>query len=107
MNRYLDTRAPWRSIKTDRNEAAATLHTAIKVINCLKMLLYPFLPFSAQRIHGYLGLDGTVENLSWDFDQLIDAIEAGNPLREPSPLYTKLDPQVVDDEVQRLGASVA
>ena len=107
VNRYLDTRAPWRSIKTDRNEAAATLHTAIKVINCLKMLLYPFLPFSAQRIHGYLGLDGTVENLSWDFDQLIDAIEAGNPLREPSPLYTKLDSQVVDDEVQRLGASVA
>ena len=107
VNRYLDTRAPWRSIKTDWNEAAATLHTAIKVINCLKMLLYPFLPFSAQRIHGYLGLDGTVENLSWDFDQLIDAIEAGNPLREPSPLYTKLDPQVVDDEVQRLGASVA
>ena len=107
VNRYLDTRAPWRSIKTDRNEAAATLHTVIKVINCLKMLLYPFLPFSAQRIHGYLGLDGTVENLSWDFDQLIDAIEAGNPLREPSPLYTKLDPQVVDDEVQRLGASVA
>ena len=107
VNRYLDTRAPWRSIKTDRNEAAATLQTAIKVINCLKMLLYPFLPFSAQRIHGYLGLDGTVENLSWDFDQLIDAIEAGNPLREPSPLYTKLDPQVVDDEVQRLGASVA
>ncbi len=107
VNRSLDTRAPWRSIKTDRNEAAATLHTAIKVINCLKMLLYPFLPFSAQRIHGYLGLDGTVENLSWDFDQLIDAIEAGNPLREPSPLYTKLDPQVVDDEVQRLGASVA
>ena len=107
VNRYLDTRAPWRSIKTDRNEAAATLHTAIKVINCLKMLLYPFLPFSAQRIHGYLGLDGTVENLSWDFNQLIDAIEAGNPLREPSPLYTKLNPQVVDDEVQRLGASVA
>jgi methionyl-tRNA synthetase len=107
VNRYLDTRAPWRSIKTDRDEAAATLHTAIKVINCLKMLVYPFLPFSAQRIHGYLGLDGTVENLSWDFDQLIDAIQPGKPLRQPSPLYIKLDPQVVDDEVQRLGASVA
>ena len=107
VNRYLDTRAPWRSIKTDRDEAAATLHTAIKVINCLKMLVYPFLPFSAQRIHEYLGLDGTVESLSWDFDQLIDAIKPGNPLCEPSPLYTKLDPQVVDDEVQRLGASVA
>jgi methionyl-tRNA synthetase len=71
------------------------------------MLLYPFLPFSAQRLHEYLGLEGTVESLSWDFDALIDAVQPGNPLRQPSPLYTKFDPQVVDDEVQRLGASVA
>jgi methionyl-tRNA synthetase len=77
------------------------------VINCLKMLLYPFLPFSAQRLHEFLGLDGTVESLSWDFDELVQAIQPGNPLRQPSPLYTKFDPQVVDDEVQRLGASVA
>ena len=107
VNRYLDARAPWHSIKTDRAAAAATLHTAITVINCLKMLLYPFLPFSAQRLHEFLGLDGTVEKQSWDFDTLIEEIEPGNPLRHPSPLYTKLDPQVVDDEVQRLGASVA
>ena len=107
VNRYLDTRAPWQSIKTDRPEAATTLYTAMTVINCLKMLLYPFLPFSAQRLHEFLGLDGTVESLSWDFDELVQAIQPGNPLRQPSPLYTKLDPQVVDDEVQRLGASVA
>ena len=107
VNRYLDARAPWQSIKTDRTEAATTLYTATTVINCLKMLLYPFLPFSAQRLHEYLGLEGTVESLSWDFDALIDAVQPGNPLRQPSPLYTKFDPQVVDDEVQRLGASVA
>ena len=107
VNRYLDTRAPWQSIKTDRAEAATTLHTAITVINCLKMLLYPFLPFSAQRLHEFLGLDGSVESLSWDFDELVQAIVPGNPLRQPSPLYTKLDLQVVDDEVQRLGVGVA
>jgi len=71
------------------------------------MMLYPFLPFSAQRLHEFLGLDGAVESLSWDFDELVQAIRPGNPLRQPSPLYTKFDPQVVDDEVQRLGASVA
>ena len=107
VNRYLDTRAPWQSIKTDRAEAATTLHTAITVINCLKMLLYPFLPFSAQRLHEYLGLDGSVESLSWDFDELVQAIVPNQPLRQPSPLYTKLDLQVVDDEVQRLGVGVA
>jgi len=106
-NRYLDARAPWLSIKTDRDEAATTLWTAICVINCLKLILSPFLPFSAQRLHGFLGLEGRVEAETWDFDRVIQAIEAGRPLGRPEPLYTKLDPQVVDDEVQRLSATVA
>ena len=106
-NRYLDARAPWRSIKSDRDEAGTTLWTAICTINCLKMLLFPFLPFSGQQLHEYLGFDGRVEEQSWDFDVLLNAIKPGNPLRNPAPLYTKLDPEVVDQEVQRLGASVA
>ena len=106
-NRYLDARAPWLSIKTDRDEAATTLWTAICVINCLKLILFPFLPFSAQRLHGFLGLEGRVEADTWDFDRLIQAVEAGRPLGKPAPLYTKLDPKVVDEEVQRLSATVA
>ena len=103
-NRYLDTKAPWRSIKTDRDEAATTLFTAIRVINCLKLILSPFMPFSAQQLHGFLGFDGRIEEESWDFDALIDAIKPGGPLRSPAPLYTKLDTAVADEEAQRLGA---
>jgi len=106
-NRYLDARAPWHAIKTDRDEAATTLWTAICVINCLKMLLLPFLPFSSQRLHEYLGLDGDVSAERWDYDSLIEAVEPGRLLRRPAPLYTKLDPQVAEEEVQRLGATVA
>lgn len=105
-NRYLDTKAPWRSIKTDREDAATTLWNAIRVINCLKIVLAPFLPFSAQDLHQYLGFSGRVEDESWDFDQAIDSIKAGNPLLEPKPLYTKLDPEVVGQETQLLGGSV-
>ncbi|PKB63716.1 MAG: methionine--tRNA ligase [SAR202 cluster bacterium Io17-Chloro-G2] len=103
-NRYLDTKAPWRSIKTDRPEAATTLFTAIRVINCLKLILSPFMPFSAQQLHGFLGFNGRIEEESWDFDALIDAIKPGGPLRSPAPLYVKLDAAVADEESQRLGA---
>jgi len=103
-NRYLDAKAPWKSIKTDRDEAAATLLTAVKVINCLKLILSPFMPFSSQQLHGFLGFDGRVEEQNWDFDALIDAIQPGGPLRMPAPLYTKLDTSVADMESQRLGA---
>ena len=102
-NRYLDAKAPWRAIRTDRAEAGNTLNVALQVINCLKVTLSPFLPFSSQQVHHYLGLDGTVEQEPWDFDQLAGAIKGGASLRPPAPLYTKLDPEIVELESQRLG----
>ena len=102
-NRYLDAKAPWRAIKTDRAEAGNTLNVSLQVLNCLKVALAPFLPFSSQKVHEYLGFDGVVEQEEWDFESLVGAIRGGNALRQPAPLYTKLDPQVVERETQRLG----
>ena len=102
-NRYLDAKAPWRAIREDKADAANTLNVSIRVINCLKVALAPFLPFSSQKIHGYLGFDGPVEQEAWDFEVLAGAIKGGSTLRQPSPLYTKLDPEVIEQETARLG----
>ena len=102
-NRYLDSTVPWKTIKTDRQDAATSLWVCIAVINCLKMALFPFLPFSSQRLHEFLGLDGKVEGEQWDYDSAVAAVQPGTAMRAPLPLYTKLDPQVADEEVQRLG----
>ena len=104
-NRYLDARAPWRAIRTDSRDAAATLWNALRVLNALKILLAPFLPFSSDRIHHFLGLDGEVSGEPWDFAHCIGQIQAGSPLRQPQPLYTKLDPEVVEQETQRLAGA--
>jgi methionyl-tRNA synthetase len=106
-NRYLDSKAPWLAIKNDRQDAATTLFVAIQVINCLKTILYPFLPFSSQSVHEFLGFEGPVSDESWDFGPIVSAVKAGNPLNRPSPLYTKLDAAVVEEETQRLGGQVA
>ena len=106
-NRYLDTKAPWKAIKEDRNQAGASLTVAMQAINCLKTILYPFMPFSSQKVHEFLGFDGPVEEGSWDFEISVAAIKAGASLREPSPLYTKLDPEIIGDEVQKLGTGTS
>src|SRR5439155_27168460 len=67
-NRYLDEKAPWKAIKEDRRRAATSLYVAIGVINALKVALYPFLPFTCGRLHGYLGYSGTIEEAGWRFD---------------------------------------
>ena len=103
-NRYLDAKAPWRSIREDREAAATSLWVTIGVINCLKTMLHPFMPFSSQQLHEFLGQDGRVEDGGWDFDSAISSVAAGRELRRPAPLYTKLEPDVVAEEVARLGA---
>ncbi len=105
-NRYLDAKAPWRSIREGeegRQQAATSLWATIGVINCLKTMLHPFMPFSSQRLHEFLGQDGRVEEGGWNFDSAISAVAGGRELRPPSPLYAKLEPEVVEQEVARLG----
>ena len=103
-NRYLDSKAPWKSLKVDREATATTLWVALSVINCLKMVMYPFLPFSAQKLHDMLGFQGEIQGLGWDWKGDTDHLPPGQLLNEPTPLYTKLDAAVVEEETLRLGA---
>ena len=97
-NRYLDKMAPWKTIKEDHQAAADSLYTAIQVISTLRTMLYPFLPFSSQKLHEMLGFDGKVEDYGWKWQQL----PPGQKLQSPQPLFTKLDEKVVDEEYSRL-----
>ena len=106
-NRYLDTKAPWKTIKEDRDQAGASLTVAMQAINCLKTILYPFMPFSSQKVHEFLGLDGPVEEGAWDFDSIVGQIKAGADLREPAPPYTKLDPEIIEEEIRKLGTGTS
>ncbi|NLX08400.1 MAG: methionine--tRNA ligase [Chloroflexi bacterium] len=124
VNGYLD-RAPWfKVIKDDRAEAAKTIYTALRCIDHLKTLFAPFLPFTSQRVHEYLGYDGTLfgeqaiqsfteserthEALTYDGTRAIGrwepgALAAGQKLREPEALFRKLEPEIVEEERARLG----
>ncbi len=98
-NRYLDDKAPWKVIKEDRQAAAASLYVALGVITQLKTMFYPFLPFSSQKVHEYLGFEGQVEDGGWKWQDL----PAGQTLKEPQPLFKKLDESIIEEETRRIG----
>ncbi len=60
VNRYLNDQAPWQLVKDDMQRAGTVLYTALRAIDNLKVLLCPFLPFSAQRLHRMLGYSGVL-----------------------------------------------
>ncbi len=98
-NRYLEEKSPWKVIKQDKQTAATALYVALVVISCLKTALYPFLPFSSQKLHRMLGFDGNVEDYGWQ--PMIP--EPGQKLLPPEPLFTKLDEGLIAEETARLG----
>ena len=98
-NRYLDAKSPWKTIKQDRQASATALYVAISVISCLRTALYPFLPFSSQRLHEFLGFKGSVEDDGWQ----PRLPPEGQKLLPPEPLFSKLDEELVDKETSRLG----
>lgn len=98
-NRYLDNKSPWKLIKQDKQAAATPLYVAIIVISALRTLFYPFLPFSSQRVHEYLGYDGNVESDGWQ----LHIPPPGQKLVLPKPLFTKLDDKIIEEETARIG----
>ena len=126
-NQYVSEQEPWAALKRDPARAATILHVALRTVDSLKTLFAPFLPFSSQRLHELLGYSGwlvgplrfeTVSEersshvvLTGDYAEAVGCwapseLPAGQELREPRPLFTKLDEaEVVAAELARMEAS--
>ncbi|MGW0447864.1 methionine--tRNA ligase, partial [Streptosporangium sandarakinum] len=124
-NKYLAEQEPWKR-KDDPERVKSILHVALQVVDDAKTLLTPVLPASSDKVHAMLGGEGAwsgmpeiqeVEDLdepgrsypiitgSYDGAARWEStpIRAGVPLAPPTPLFSKLDPKIVDEELARLG----
>ena len=104
-NRYIDRKAPWHSLRSEPAEAATTLWVCLAVIDCLSRQMYPYLPFSSEKLHTMLGFGGSVADAGWTWEP--DALKPGQLLGEPVALFAKLDEAVAEEEAQRIGGARA
>src|SRR4029450_7829110 len=127
-NKYLSDQAPWKlKSAEEKPRMGPILAVALQAIKDVNTLLTPFLPHSAQKVHELLGGTGIhapmpeireVEDLDggpaypvlmgdytvgakWESVPLV----AGTPLAAPKPVFRKLDPSVVEEELERLAGS--
>ena len=102
VNRYLDEKAPWTAIKSDIDSASTTLNNSVNIINCLKTVLHPYLPFSTQSLQEMLGLAGEVGKNGWNWNP--QEVCSGHKLGEVKRLFHKLDDSIAEEELSRLSS---
>ncbi|SOD70348.1 methionyl-tRNA synthetase [Jatrophihabitans sp. GAS493] len=127
-NKYLSDNEPWKLKNADPARMESVLHVALQVVDDAKTLLTPFLPSSSTKVHEAMGGTGkwagmpelveveeetavgspSYATLSGDYDALAKwqsaKIEVGRPIAAPTPIFTKLDSSVVQEELDRLEA---
>ncbi|MDQ1651248.1 MAG: methionyl-tRNA synthetase [Cryptosporangiaceae bacterium] len=123
-NKYLSDQAPWKlKDPADADRRDTILHVALQVVDDAKTLLTPFLPHTGQRVHELLGGTGTWSG-SPEIREVTEGersypvitgeyegvqakwepvpLEVGRPLAPPTPVFRKLEPSIVDEELARL-----
>jgi methionyl-tRNA synthetase len=125
VNKYVSDSEPWKLKGDDQRERLGTvLHVMTQCVADLNLVLSPFLPFSANAVDAVLGGPGDVQPMP----QLVEAedldggapypvitgdystaarwerrpVVVGTPIGTPAPVFTKLDPALVEEELARL-----
>ena len=129
VNKYLTVTEPYKMKDESQRERLATvLHVAAQCVSYCNTLLSPFLPHSANKVHLVLGGEGElmpmprveqVEELEPDNGaghtsySIITGeysstpawesrpVTVGAKVGKPTPVFTKLDPSVVEEELAR------
>jgi methionyl-tRNA synthetase len=92
VNFYLNATEPWKLIKSDPDRARTVLWTALSAIAGLRVAFAPYLPHTTKSLGVMLGLGSEVTD--WKRPEL----EGGTELGAVSPLFSKLEDDIISDE---------
>ncbi|MEZ7898597.1 MAG: methionine--tRNA ligase [Flaviflexus sp.] len=124
-NTYVSQTEPFKLKAPEERERLGTiLHTLIQVVSDLNTMMSVFLPHSSNEIDKVVGGTGDLAHMP-HIEEVEDLdggdpypiitgdysnprpwasvpVRVGTPIAKPSPVFVKLDPEVVDEELARL-----
>ncbi|MGW1610798.1 methionine--tRNA ligase [Streptomyces sp. NPDC002285] len=107
-NSYLEEKAPWLEIKTDKDGAALTLRTAMNLIHLYAVVSEPFIPSTAAAMRQAFALKAdTATWVSAEEARSLTAVPAGTPFTVPPVLFAKLTDEDLEAYKERFGGEGA
>jgi len=116
-NKYIDTMKPWAMAESDKERLGTVLDTVVEVIKIISVLMWPFMPQTAEKIQHQLGLETVGEDLNLASLQKWGATKRVSPVTKAPALFPRVAvekkeevapvPDLVDlEEFQRLDLRV-
>lgn len=92
-NKYFDSQKPWETRTVAPRKCEDTLFNCVQLIANLAVLLKPFLPFSSEKVQGWLGLKDLWKP---------QFVASGYSLPETEILFERIDKSRADEELEKL-----
>jgi methionyl-tRNA synthetase len=90
-NRYLQSREPWKLIKTDPKKAADAIYNSLWLTKAIAVLMEPLLPFKAEAVWEQLGNPRKDVPLAEALEPLI----VGTTIGKPKPLFEQISDEAL------------
>ena len=109
VNKYIDNTAPWVLAKSDRVRLSTVMFHIVETLKIVSVLIWPFMPQSAERIQEQLGLEKRGRSLLLDHvrpwgkekplralttaEALFPRLDTGKRVKPPKPVKKKMPPE--------------
>ena len=97
-NKYLADTEPWKAIKTDPERVKTIINIALQITANLTIICEPFLPFSMNKLRGWINLD----ELKWSNAGKTDLLAPGHVINKPGLLFDKIEDEEIALQVEKL-----
>ncbi|MCB1213229.1 MAG: methionine--tRNA ligase, partial [Chlamydiia bacterium] len=104
-NGYFDKKQPWIDARSEENHPRmrTTIACCLQCLKALALAAAPIIPEAAQRLWKMLGCEGSVHEVSWT-EEFSLVLPANQALGEVEVLFSKVEDEVVEEELEKLMA---
>jgi methionyl-tRNA synthetase len=102
-NKYFNDSEPWKSLKSDPAACGTCINVCLQIARSLAILAEPFVPGGAAKLWRLLGCTGLPSEAGWESVGAVK-LPAGHALNTPEILFTKIEDDVIERELNSLPA---
>jgi methionyl-tRNA synthetase len=100
-NKYLADAEPWKVIRNDPERVKTIMNIALQITANLTIVCEPFLPFSMEKLRGWLNFS----EKSWNKAGDKDLLKPGHLINKPELLFDKIEDEVITRQIGKLLAT--